>query len=317
MERTVVALTAASMLRFLEPQASACQKKGRTGGDTMIIDTHLHIIDQGAMNYPWLASAGPLNRNAPYADYAREARRLGIAGVVHMEVDVAEGDIDRETDYVEAVSREPGSLVIAAIAACRPENEDFPAYLDRIRERKLVKGLRRILHQSPDDLSESPLFRQNIARLAGTGLTFDLCVLPRQHKQAMALIDLNPDVQFVLDHCGVPDIKGGDFDGWAATIAEIARRPNVVGKLSGIIAYTDTAEWTLETIRPYAEHTIRSFGFDRMIWGSDWPVCTLAGALSTWVGATHALLEGTSAEDKAKLLSGNAIRLWDLQVTAS
>ena len=85
-------------------------------------------------------------------------------------------------------------------------------------------------------------------------------------------------------------LKGNGYDAWARGVAEIAKRPNVIGKLSGIVAYTDTATWKLDDIRPYAEHTISSFGFDRMVWGSDWPVCTLGGSLSTWVGATHALL---------------------------
>ena len=110
----------------------------------------------------------------------------------------------------------------------------------------------------------------------------------------MKFVDLAPDVQFILDHCGVPDIRGGAFDTWSRDLAELARRPNVAGKLSGIVAYTDTDSWTLADIRPYAEHTINAFGFDCMVWGSDWPVCTLAGTLSTWVGATQALLEGVS-----------------------
>lgn len=280
----------------------------------MIVDTHLHIVDQTALSYPWLARAGALNRNSSYDEYAAEAKKLGIVAAMHMEVDVAEGDIERETDYVTGIAARPDSLLVGAIAACRPENRDFPAYLERTMANKLVKGFRRILHELPDELSEQPLFRENLKRLAGTGLTFDLCVLPRQHEKAMALIDLNPDIQFVLDHCGVPNIKGGEFDGWKRTMTEIAKRPNVAGKLSGIVAYTDTGNWTLETIRPYAEHTITSFGFDRMVWGSDWPVCTLAGSLSTWVGATYALLEGVSAQDKAKLLSGNAVKLWGLEV---
>ena len=280
----------------------------------MIVDTHLHIVDQTALSYPWLAGAGALNRNSSYDEYATEAKKLGIVAAMHMEVDVAEGDIEKETAYVTDIAARPDGMLVGAIAACRPENRDFPAYLERTLERRIVKGFRRILHEMPDGLSEQPLFRENLKRLAGTGLTFDLCVLPRQHERAMALIDLNPDIQFVLDHCGVPDIKGGQFDGWAKTMTEIARRPNVVGKLSGIVAYTDTGSWTLETIRPYAEHTIESFGFDRMIWGSDWPVCTLAGTLSTWVGATYALLEGVAKEEKAKLLSGNAVKLWGLKV---
>ncbi|MDB5523771.1 MAG: amidohydrolase 2 [Rhizobium sp.] len=280
----------------------------------MIVDTHLHIVDQDALRYPWLAEAGPLNRNASYAEYAREAKRLGITATVHMEVDVAESDIEAETDNVIKVAARPGSLLVGAIAACRPEEQGFAAYLERIREKDIVKGFRRVLHVMPDDLSESPLFRENIQRLAGTGLTFDIVTKPHQLPIVAKLVDLAPDVQFVLDHCGVPDIKGEAYAPWAANMTEITRRPNLVGKLSGIIAYADTETWTVDTIRPYAEHTISSFGFDRMIWGSDWPVCTLAGSLSTWVAATHALLEGASKEEKAKLLSGNAIRLWDLKV---
>ncbi len=97
----------------------------------MIIDTHLHIVDQQALTYPWLAEAGPLNRNALYDDYAREARRLGIEAVLHMEVDVAEEDIEKESDYVASVAARDGSLLVGAIAACRPEHADFAAYLDR------------------------------------------------------------------------------------------------------------------------------------------------------------------------------------------
>ncbi|WP_137154734.1 amidohydrolase [Rhizobium sp. FKL33] len=278
----------------------------------MIIDTHLHIVDQQALAYPWLAGAGALNRNALYEDYAREARRLGIEAVLHMEVDVAEEDIEKESDYVASVAARDGSLLVGAIAACRPEHADFAAYLDRALQNPVIKGFRRVLHVMPDELSEGAIFRDNISRLKGTGLTFDLVVKPHQLKKAAALADLNPDIQFILDHCGVPDIKGGGYDLWRTEMTEVAKRPNITGKLSGIVAYTDTETWTLDDIRPYAEHTIRSFGFDRMVWGSDWPVCTLAGTLSTWVAATHALLEGVSAEDKAKLLSGNARRIWRL-----
>jgi predicted TIM-barrel fold metal-dependent hydrolase len=280
----------------------------------MIVDTHLHIVDMAALDYPWLGGAGDLNRNWSYDDYAREARRLGIAATLHMEVDVAESDIEKETDNVSSLAKKPDTLLVGATAACRPEDAGFAAYLERARANSIIKGFRRVLHVMPDDLSASPLFRENVKRLAGTGLTFDLVVFPRQMARAIELVDLAPDVQFVLDHCGVPDIKGGAYDDWAKGITEIARRPNIVGKLSGIVAYTDTATWTLDTIRAYAEHTINSFGFDRMVWGSDWPVCTLGGGLSTWVGATHALLEGASKDEKHALLAGNAIKLWNLKV---
>ncbi len=114
----------------------------------------------------------------------------------------------------------------------------------------MIKGFRRVLHVMPDELSEGAVFRDNISRLKGTGLTFDLVVKPHQLKKAAALADLNPDVQFILDHCGVPDIKGGGYDLWRAEMTEIAKRPNITGKLSGIVAYTDTETWTLDDISP-------------------------------------------------------------------
>lgn len=278
----------------------------------MIIDTHLHIIDKAALRYPWLAREPALDRDFSYEDYAREARRCGITRTLHMEVDVHSDDIDGEIDYVKAKAREPGSLLCGKIAACRPEEKGFAEFLERHRSDPFVKGFRRVLHVMPDDLSENALFRDNIRRLGGTGLTFDLCVLPRQMPNAIALVDLAPDVQFVLDHCGVPDIRGEAMHPWREHIAGIARRPNVVAKISGVVAYADPGNWTMETLRPWVEHTISSFGWDRVVWGSDWPVCTPGGSLSTWVAATHALIAGAGAEERTRLLSGNAKRIWGL-----
>jgi predicted TIM-barrel fold metal-dependent hydrolase len=278
----------------------------------MIIDTHLHVVDPSALDYPWLASVPALNQAWPYAAYELEARRSGISQTLHMEVDVAPDRIEDESTYVKTLAERPGSLICGAIASCRPEDEGFAAYLERQRHNPLIKGFRRVLHVMPDELSTQPLFRENIARLSGSGLTFDLCVLPRQLPHAMALADLAPDVTFILDHCGVPDIRGDARQPWQDSITELAKRPNVVAKVSGVVAYADPETWITETLRPWVEHTVSSFGWDRVVWGSDWPVCTLGGGLLAWVAATHALLEGASADEKRKLLSGNARRIWDL-----
>lgn len=278
----------------------------------MLFDSHLHVVDRERLNYPWLEGAGALNRDSLYVDYAREAHRCGITDTLHMEVDVAPQDIEAETAYIQTLSRRPGSLIRGAIASCRPEEDGFADYLERVLANPFVKGFRRVLHVMPDGLSEDPLFRENLRRLAGSRLTFDLCVLPHQIAKAIALVDLNPDVQFVLDHCGVPAVKDGVSDLWKSGIAEIARRPNVVVKISGVVAYADPDTWTVETLRPFVEHSIASFGWDRVIWGSDWPVCTLGGNLSTWVAATHALMQGVSADERNRLYHLNAKRLWSL-----
>jgi predicted TIM-barrel fold metal-dependent hydrolase len=278
----------------------------------MLIDTHLHLIDLSMLRYPWLVGAPALNRDFLYAEYEVEAKRAGIAATLHMEVDVDPQDIDAETAYVRAVSSRPGNLITGAIVACRPEEAGFAEYLEKQKADGLVKGFRRVLHVMPDDLSEGVLFRENIKRIGGSGLTFDLCVLPHQIPKAIALVDLAPNVQFILDHCGVPDIKGGQDHPWREHITEIAKRPNVTAKISGVVAYADPSSWTVETLRPFVQHTISQFGWDRVVWGSDWPVCTLGGGLSTWVAATHALLDGTSESERSKLYYGNAKRIWKL-----
>ncbi|MDH7789898.1 amidohydrolase [Ochrobactrum sp. AN78] len=286
----------------------------------MIIDTHLHLIDKSALNYPWLGDVPALNRDFLFETYQKQAERCGITAALHMEVDVLPAQIVAETVHIEAISRQYNGYIKGAIASCRPEEPGFAEYLEQQLGNPFVKGFRRVLHVVPDDLSEKPLFRENIRRLEGTGLTFDLCTLPHQIDKAVALADLATDAQFVLDHCGVPDIKSGALEVWQKGITEIAQRDNVVAKISGVVAYADSASWTVETLRPYVEHVIQSFGWERIVWGSDWPVCTLAvpgassvdAGLSTWVATTHALLEGCSEDEKALLLSENATRLWKL-----
>ncbi len=277
----------------------------------MIVDTHLHLINKSALTYPWLASVPALDRDFLYATYEADARRVGIEAALHMEVDVDPGEMERETSEVRELSQKPGSLLKGAIAACRPEEDGFAAYLERQQADPLVKGFRRVLHVMPDELSEGAIFRENIRRLGGSRFTFDLCVLPHQIPNAIALADLVPDLQFVLDHCGVPDIRNGAEHPWRDHMSEIARRPNVIAKISGVVAYADQS-WSVETLRPYVEHTIAAFGWNRIVWGSDWPVCTLGGNLATWVAATHALLNGCSLDERTKLLSANARRIWNL-----
>ncbi|MGO4871084.1 MAG: amidohydrolase family protein [Roseiarcus sp.] len=277
-----------------------------------IVDTHLHLIDRGALSYPWLAGVPALNHDFLLERYSLEAFRCGIGAALHMEVDVTEDQIEAETRHVEALARRPASPLRGAISACRPERSDFPAFLERQLADPFVKGFRRVLHVVPDEVSLSPAFRANLGRLAGTGRPFDLCVRPDQIDKAVALADLCPNVQFVLDHCGAPAIKERAEHPWRERIADIALRPNVAVKISGVVAYADGEAWTVDDIRPYVEHAIRCFGWDRVVWGSDWPVCTLTASLSTWVAASHAITRGCSDDERARLFHDNARRIWRL-----
>ncbi len=278
----------------------------------MLIDTHLHLIYKDRLDYPWLADFEVLNRDNRFTTYTRDAARLGISGCLHMEVDVAEPLIEAETALIGELAEPPGSLMRGAISSCRPESDGFPAFLDRCRQNPLVKGFRRVLHVVPDAVSTTPTFRDNVKRLSGTGLTFDLCVLPRQLDLAANLVDHCPDVTFILDHCGVPDIASGAMGPWRDGIHALAKRPNVTAKISGVVAYGDADSWGLDDIRPYVQETVAAFGHDRIVWGSDQPVCNLGGGLATWVAATHALTDGWTASDRAALYRENACRIWSL-----
>lgn len=269
-----------------------------------ILDTHLHLVYQDRFSYPWLENSPPLNRQWTVESYFEEAMGLGIESAIHMEVDVAEKDMLAESQFVTTL---PG--ITGAIAAGRPEHTDFPAHLEKLAAIDGVVGLRRILHVMPDELSQSQLFVDNIRRLAGYGLSFDLCVRADQLPLAEKLAAQCPDVQFILDHCGVPKVADQELDPWRQHISAIAALPNVAGKVSGVVAYAGE-DWTVETLRPFVEHMIESFGWDRVVWGSDHPVCTRTANLTRWVEATRQLVADASEDERARLLHRNAERIY-------
>jgi predicted TIM-barrel fold metal-dependent hydrolase len=272
-----------------------------------IIDTHLHLVHLDRFSYPWLGDVPALNRDFTLDAYLPRAEAAGIAQAIHMEVDVAEADQMRETDFVTSL----GGRIVAAISSCRPEHANFPAQLERLASNAKVRGLRRILHTSPDELSQAPLFTENLKRLAAHRFSFDLCVQARQLPLALRIARACPDVQFILDHCGVPPVKDRAFDPWRADMKALAAEPNVACKISGIVTYAGV-DWTADDLRPFVEHVIESFGWDRVVWGSDWPVCTLTADLGRWVAATRTIIADESTDNQQKLLNGNARRLYRL-----
>ena len=228
-------------------------------------------------------------------------------------MDVREEDIKNETTMLESLSNRPGSKIKGIISACRPEQQDFNNFLSWAAEKTLIKGFRRVLHVVSDDVSQSSLFRENIKLLSNHDFTFDLCARADQLPIIEELIDACPNVKFILDHCGVPDIKNDIFSSWAAAMKSISTRPNVIAKISGVIAYGDAESWKLTDIKPYFDHTVDVFGVDRIIWGSDSPVCQLGGGLPTWVGLTHTLTAEWSKSERQSFYRENAYKLWSMR----
>jgi predicted TIM-barrel fold metal-dependent hydrolase len=202
--------------------------------------------------------------------------------------------------------------MLGVIATARPEQAVFPAYLDSILHPNL-EGLRRILHTEPDDFADSSLFTKNLARLAKHRLTFDLCVLARQLPEGLEIIRRVPATQFVLDHCGIPDIAGDDLDLWRKRIKRMGQQPNLACKISGLVAYCRPDRVNVDAIRPVVEHCIESFGWDRVLFGGDWPVCNLTSSLGRWVEIAKEIVGKESPANQEKFFAGNAERIYRLK----
>ena len=278
-----------------------------------IVDTHQHLWDPDLFRYSWLKSVPSLDRPFRFPDYLEATQGLNVIKSVHLEADVDEPFMLDETRYVLALAGQRDNPLAGIVACARPEREDFRAYLDKIVGHAKLKGIRRVLHTQPDDAGQGKTFVRNISALADYGLSFDLCVLARQLPIAINLASMCTDVMFILDHCGVPQVKEKQLDPWRSHIAEIAKLPNVHCKVSGLVAYADPARWTEDDLRPYVEHVISCFGWDRVLFGSDWPVCTLAASYKRWVEALLSITRNAGASNQKKLFHDNAIRVYRLE----
>jgi len=277
-----------------------------------IVDAHQHLWDLDLFHYAWLKDLPVLNQSFRMNDYCDATKGLAIEKSVHLEADVDEPFMVDETNYVLRLADRADNPLEGVVACGRPESEEFKTYLERILGHPKLKGIRRILHTQPDDLGQSETFVENVNSLAGYDLSFDLCVLARQLPLAIRLVSRCPDVTFILDHCGVPQVREKILDPWRANIQAIAKFPNVFCKISGLVAYADPLNWTGEDLRPYVEHAIECFGWDRVLFGSDWPVCTLSASYQQWVDALVSLTRGAGEVNQKKLFRENAIRIYRL-----
>ena len=277
------------------------------------MDTHQHLIYPEQFSYSWCKDL-PALACKPFRleEYLAASRGTGISQTLFMEVSADEPQSKAEVDFFLQLAAKPETGIVGVLAACFPEREDFPAYLGSILHPKL-KGLRRILHVVPDELSQTPLFVKNVGLLAKHNLTFDLCLLARQLPIGAKLIRQLPEQQFILDHCGVPNIKDNELDPWRQHIRELSKFPNLACKISGVVAYCDPQRVTTEAIRPFVEHCIECFGWEHVIFGGDWPVCNTMSSLGRWVEIIKEIVSEESLANQEKLFSKNAERIYRLK----
>jgi L-fuconolactonase len=279
-----------------------------------IIDTHQHLWDLSQFKLAWLAGAPKLNRSFLMEDYRKATAGLNIVKSVYMEVDVEPSQQGAEADFVLDLIRRRGSPMEGAVISGRPGRDGFAEYVARFKNQPAIKGLRRVLHagDTPAGHCLEKRFIDDIRLLGKLGLSFDLCMRAAELSDAARLIDACPDTSFILDHCGNASVRATDLSGWKADIGRMARRKNVVGKVSGIVASAAPGPWTADDLAPIINHVLDEFGPDRVVFGGDWPVCTLAATYRQWLDALKTIVAHRPAADQKKLFHDNAIRVYRL-----
>ncbi len=278
-----------------------------------LIDTHQHLVFPEAASYSWTEGIPVLaNKAFTPADYQALTDGLGIEATLFMETAVDDPDIAAETKLVSDLAKNPDNGILGLIATCRPENDaGFDSWIEDAKAQGAV-GFRRILHVVADDMSQSETFRRNVRSIGAKGLAYDMCFLARQLPIAAELADACPETRLILDHCGVPDIAGGGLDPWREDMGRLAERPNVTCKLSGLLAYCAPGNATLEAIRPYVDHVLETFGPERMVWGSDWPVVDMANGIQDWLNVTRQILDDLSEDEARSVAHKTARRVYGL-----
>ena len=279
-----------------------------------LLDTHQHLVYRDVANYSWTKDIPPLaTENFTVDNYLELTEGLGVAGTIFMETGVDDSDYQNEAKYVEKLRQDPNNGIKGLIVSIRPEDDSFDSWFEETLEMN-VSGYRRILHVMPDDTSKTEIFRNNVKKIGKTGKPFDMCYLPTQLQIAYDLAHDCDEVNLVLNHCGVPSIAAGEIDQWSKDMKKLSELPNVICKLSGLMAYCAPGTSSQETIQPYIDHVLKCFGPNRMVWGSDWPVVNLGKGIQEWIKVTNSILAKLSSDEASKIASFNAERIYKISI---
>jgi L-fuconolactonase len=263
------------------------------------------------LSYPWLANAPALQRTFLPEDYSEATRTANVGKLIFVECGCAASQSADEARWIsEIATREPrlkGIVVQAAVEFGARVTDELATLADN----PLVKGVRRNLQSETDiDLCLQPDFITGVRALAKTNFTFDLCIVPHQLQAVTQLVARCPEVFFILDHCAKPAIRNRQLDPWRQHLRELAELPNVACKISGLVTEADPMRCGAADLKPYVAHALDCFGFDRVLFGGDWPVCQLATTYENWLAALKSILADETESNLKRLFQTNAERIY-------
>ena len=276
------------------------------------IDSHHHFWKYSVEQYPWIAdSMAVLRRDFLHEHLLAETRSTHIDGVVSVQ---ARQSIDETTWLLSLAAQHDWILgVVGWLPLASPDVQQTMA---RFHNEKKLRALRHVVQDEKDDgFLARPEFNRGVQAMKEFGWTYDLLIYGRQLPFAIPFVDQHPEQIFVLDHIAKPTIQSSSHDkSWDRDLKELAKRPNVFCKFSGVVTEVRDEQWSLTQIQPYWDTALGAFGSERLMFGTDWPVCLLKSSYADWVAAVSMLASKLSDREQANFWSANAVRVYRLGV---
>ena len=280
---------------------------------TARIDAHHHLWQYTAADFGWLDGAlDVLRRDFLLADLQQELASAQVDGSVVVQARQTLEETEWLLQLAEITPALCGVVGWLPIASSSLELQ-----LERLSRNPYLKGLRHVVQAEPDGFLDAPLFNAGISRLKSTGLVYDILIVERQLAEAIRFVDRHPSQAFVLDHIGKPRIAAGEREPWHTQIRELARRPNVSCKLSGMVTEADPRNWKDDLLRPYADVVLDAFGPNRVMIGTDWPVLTAGCSYAGWWQLVEHWISALSSAEQAQILGATATAIYDLSPSTS
>lgn len=274
-----------------------------------IIDAHHHLWRYSPREYGWINDGmAVLRHDFLAADMERELAGAKVDGTLAVQ---ARQTLE-ETEWLLSLAE--SSLLIRGVVGWAPiVSTEFPRELDRLKCRKKLKGLRHVIQDEVDDnFINRPDFNRGIKALIGSGLVYDILIFEKHLPATIEFVDRHSNQVFVLDHIAKPRIRDGVLEPWAGNISELAKRPNVYCKLSGLVTEANWTTWSEADLRPYVDIVLDAFTPARLMFGSDWPVCLLATTYRQWFESVTRLIDRLSATERDRVLGANAVEVYHL-----
>ncbi|HEV7898481.1 MAG TPA: amidohydrolase family protein [Planosporangium sp.] len=280
---------------------------------TSRVDAHHHIWDLSVRDQAWLECErfAPIRRSFTVDDLAPDARAAGVTATVLVQT----AALPEETPELlrAAVDHDLVAAVTGWVELTAPSVADDLAALRSRIGGAYLRAIRHLVQDEPDpDWLCRTDVRRGLRAVAEAGLGYELLVKPPQLPAALRAVEELDHVEFVLDHCAKPYIADGVLEPWASRIRQLATHENITCKLSGLVTEADWARWTPESLRPYVDVVVEAFGPDRLMFGSDWPVCLLAGSYARWVETVDELIAQLSEDERAAITGGTARRFYGI-----